>query len=266
MNQSYLYAFFLFLFSLSIHAGTVGSLETTKAFRPLISLQGGYACIEASKNTQQFDGSDSNLFIYEPSGKSCDAGFYGVFLGGEQFVRNVSEYPVFLQLGLEYNYFSNIKNNGVHWVGVDAASFTQYDYQFNLKTQQVLADIKLFIAKNAYFHPYGEAGLGIAFNRAGRYSTSTAETGALNFTPTFVGGNSMKLSYMLGLGIDGDVCQHVRVGLGYRLSYFNTASLGNGSVDLGSSATSSTQAPVSFKLVAAHLYANQFIGHITYIF
>ncbi len=246
-------------------AGSMGAANTSKTLQPLASFQGGYACINASKKSQVYTGTDSNLFTYAPSGSSCDAGFYGVFIGGERFLRDVSSHPVFLQAGIEYNNFDKIKISGINTVGVDSSSSTEYSYQFNTKIQQVLAGIKLLSTTKERFHPYGEAGLGIAFNRTGDYLTSTTNTGSLNFTPEFVGGKDMKISFILGLGLDANIYEHIRVGLGYRYSYFNTASLGNGSVNLGGSSSSTSQIPVSFNPEASHLYANQLLGHITYI-
>ncbi|MCH9689536.1 MAG: hypothetical protein K0U24_02515 [Gammaproteobacteria bacterium] len=246
-------------------AGDIGAVTPSKKLLPMASFQGGYACIDASRKSQQFTGTDSNLYTYAPSNSSCDAGFYGVFLGGERFLRDVSSHPVFLQLGLEYNNFSKIKISGTNTVGVDASSSTQYAYQFNTKVQQVLAGIKLLTTTKERYHPYAEGGLGIAFNRTGSYSTSTTDTGSLNFTPEFVGGNDMKFSAILGLGLDANVYQHVRVGLGYRFSYFNTATLGNGTVNLASASASTSKIPVSFKPSASYLYANQLLGHITYV-
>ncbi|MDX2347133.1 MAG: hypothetical protein QNK11_09715 [Legionella sp.] len=264
MKKTYLYPFILLWSTITI-AGGMGATSSNKTLRPLASIQGGYACMNASNKTQTYSGTDDNLFIYTPSSSNCNTGFYGIFLGGERFLRDISNHPIFLQLGLEYNNFSKTKITGTNNVGVDAASFTQYSYQFNIKTQQVLAGIKLLTTKRERYHPYGEAGLGIAFHQANNYSVSTNETGSLNFTPDFVNSNNMKFSAILGLGLDVNIYQHIRAGLGYRFSYLNTATLGNGSVNLGNASLSNSNIPVTFNPKASYLYANQLLGHITYV-
>ncbi len=242
-------------------AGEMGSTDALQhTMNPIISLQGGYAGINASNHQARFVGSDSNLFIYTPSSSNGDAGFYGLFLGGERSLKTVSNYPVILQLGLEYDGFEEVTINGVNAVGVDAGSSTQYRYSYNVRTQQGLGDIKLMTTVYERYHPYGEAGLGVAFNRASGYRTTTTETGSLNFTPDFVNQSTMKLSYILGLGLDAQLMNHIRAGLGYRYSYFGTASLGAGSVINGTS-----QISVPFKVTSSNLYANQLIARVTYI-
>jgi len=245
-------------FAIAGEMGDVKPLE--EKLRPLVSLQGGYAAMAASTREARFVGNDNNLFVYTPSGSSSDTGFYGLFVGVEHFLRQVSNYPVWLQAGFEYDGFGQVDIKGINRVGVDASSSTQYRYAYAIQTQQVLGGIKLLTAAHARLHPYGEAGIGIAFNRTSAYSASTSETGSMNVTPNFSNQSTTKLSYILGLGLDTQLNTHIRCGLGYRYSYFGTASLGNGWVLAGDS-----DVPVSFKVSTSGLYANQLLARITYI-
>jgi opacity protein-like surface antigen len=80
------------------------------------------------------------------------------------------------------------------------------------------------------FHPYGEVGLGAALNSMKDFNAVTSETGSINVAPTYSNKTNTDFSYVLGLGIDAQVTDHVRAGLGYRYSYLGSSSLGNGAV------------------------------------
>ncbi|MDF1678790.1 MAG: acyloxyacyl hydrolase [Legionellaceae bacterium] len=231
-----------------------------KKVTPVIAFQGGYACLDASKRQARFVGSDDNLFSYMPSASSCDTGFYGAFLGGERFLRDVASYPIWLQAGFEYDGFGQVDISGTNAVGVDAASSTVYKYRYAVGTQQILASMRLFTTTYHRLHPYGEAGIGIALNHASAYQATTRETGNVNVTPNFSNHSTTKLSYILGLGLDAQLTPHLRCGLGYRYSYFGTASLDNGAVS-----TDTATIPVAFNVSAPNLYANQLLARATYV-
>jgi outer membrane autotransporter protein len=118
----------------------------------------------------------------------------------------------------------------------------------------------LFATSYKRFYPYGEVGLGAAFNHAGEYNTTTTETGSLVLTPAFRNQNQTQFSYNLGLGVETQVKTNIRVGLGYRYSNFGASSLGNGTV-----AINNYQSPVSFTLNSSNTYANQLIARISYL-
>ncbi len=225
-----------------------------------MAFQGGYACLDASKRQARFLGSDDNLFIYMPSASSCDAGFYGAFLGGEHFLRDISNYPIWLQAGFEYDGFGQVDIGGTNIVGVDATSSTVYNYRYAIETQQILASMRLFTTTYSRLHPYGEAGIGIALNRASAYQATTREIGNVNVTPHFSNHSTTRLSYILGVGLDAQLTPHLRCGLGYRYSYFGTASLGMGAV-----ATDTASIPVTFNVSTNNLYANQILARATYM-
>jgi opacity protein-like surface antigen len=246
-------------------AGDMGTVAPP-ALRPVVSLQGGYASIGGGK-TQSFVGTDSDVFTYSNSG-SKDTGFIGVFLGGEYRLSSIPVPRLFMQTGVEYNYFGNIGAQGINTVGIEPKTVTTYSYHYNFETQQVLATLRLLTTTYARFHPYGEVGIGAAFNHLGQYHATTTETGSINLTPIFDDGNTTQFSYVLGAGIDTDVSNNLRVGVGYRYSNFGSASLGKGTVILNSEQPptfESYQAPVSFTLSKSNAYTNALIVHISYV-
>lgn len=241
-------------------AGTMGSQVSAPGLRPVVSLQGGYASINAENRTQRFLGTDSDVFTYKSSGGGKNSGFIGGFLGAEHALPFITVPGFFMQTGVEYNYFGSIDVRGVNTVGIESQTATQYKYKYNFQTQQVLGSIKLFKIAYQRFHPYGEIGLGAAFNHVGQYHASTAETGSLNLTPVFTNHNQTQFSYSLGLGVDTHINTNIRVGLGYRYSNFGSSSLGNGVVVFNQ-----YQAPVSFTIGNSNAYANQLIARISYV-
>jgi opacity protein-like surface antigen len=240
-------------------AGDMGSMVSHQGFRPVVSLQGGYASINAGGNTQRFTGTDSDVFAYTNSGSGKNTGFIGVFLGAEHSLPWIS-YPGFMQAGVEYNYFGNIGVRGINTVGVEPQTSTTYQYNYNVQTQQVLGTLKLFATAYERFHPYGEVGLGAAFNHTGQYNATTTETGSINLTPGFSNQSNTQFSYSLGLGVDTQVNTKIRIGLGYRYSNFGSSSLGNGTVTFNN-----YQSPVSFVLGNSNTDANQLIARISYV-
>ena len=241
-------------------AGDMGPISSPQGLRPVVSLQGGYASINAGGNTQRFIGTDADVFAYTNSGSEKNIGFIGVFLGVEHALPWISRPSFFMQTGVEYNYFGNIGVKGVNTVGIEPQTSTTYNYDYNFQTQQVLGTLRLFATTYERFHPYGEVGLGAAFNHAGQYSATTTESGSLNLTPGFGNQSQTQFSYSLGLGVDTQVNTKIRVGLGYRYSNFGSSSLGNGMVTFNN-----YQTPVAFSLSSSNNYANQLIARISYV-
>ena len=241
-------------------AGDIGPIVSSQEFHPVVSLQGGYASINAGGNTHRFTGTDSDVFTYNNSGSGKNTGFIGVFLGAEHDLPWIQRPGFFIQAGVEYNYFGNIGVTGINTVGVEPQTSTTYNYNYNFQTQQALGTLRLFATTYERFNPYGEVGLGAAFNHAGQYNATTTETGSLNLTPRFSNQNQTQFSYSAGLGLDTQVNTKIRVGLGYRYSNFGSSSLGNGTVTFNN-----YQSPVSFALGSSNTYANQLIARISYV-
>jgi opacity protein-like surface antigen len=233
---------------------------TFHGFHPVFTLQGGYDSINAGGNNQSFGGSDTDMFTYANSNKSKNTGFIGLFVGAEHSIPCLSYPGLSLRAGVEYNSFGNMSINGVNTVGIDPGTATNYYYQYDYQTQQVLGVVKLLATTYERFHVYGEVGLGAALNQLSHYNATTAQTGNINITPDFNNHSQTQFSYTLGLGVEADITQNVRVGVGYRYSNFGTPTFGNGMVNFGN-----YHAAVPFGLRNANSYTNQFIANISYV-
>jgi len=240
-------------------ASDMGPMALFQGLRPIVALQGGYASMNPGGNTQHFTGTDSNVFTFNNFGSGKNTGLIGVFLGAEPALPLISRSGLFMQTGIEYNYFGKVGVNGINTVGVEPQTSTTYHYNYNFQTQQVLGTLRLFVTTYERFLPYGEVGLGAAFNHAGQYNATTTETGSINLTPGFSSQNQTQFSYSLGLGVDIQVNTQVRMGFGYRYSNFGSASLGNCIVT-----SNNYQSPLQFALGSSSIHTNQLIARLSY--
>lgn len=264
MIKRRIFGFGLAVFGCTIvSAGTMGPITAPETgLRPMASLQGGYASMNAGNNRlHRFVGADDDVFTYTNSDYGKNKGFIGGFLGVESPVPWLTAYPsLLMQIGVEYNYFEHISVSGINTVGIEPETSTLYNYHYNFNTQQVLGLLKLLTTHYGRFYPYGEVGLGVALNRNNQYVATTTETGSINIAPTFNNQNNTQFSYSLGLGIDAEVTSNIRVGLGYRYSNFGSSSFDNGMVRFNN-----YQAAIPFTLGASHADANQLLARISYI-
>lgn len=240
-------------------AGDMASITFSQDSVFVFSLQGGYSAHNTGKASRYFIGSDSNIFTYANSTITTNTGFIGIGLSAEHALPFEVPRGVFMQSGVEYNYFGSANVKGINRVGIEPETSTVYYYDYHVQTQQILGVIKLFATEYNRFYPYGEVGLGAAFNQASRYHTVAFETGSINITPGFNHYNSVQFSYSLGLGVETQLSMKIRAGLGYRYSDFGTSSLGAGAVSFGH-----YRYPVLFTLSGLHASTNQLLGRISY--
>ncbi|MBN9231181.1 MAG: hypothetical protein BGO90_09220 [Legionella sp. 40-6] len=239
------------------HAGESGiSSYTSPVLRSVVTLLGGYANINAGTR-QTFLGDDDNVFIYRTSGGGESTGFIGGFLGYE---HDLPWYNLFGQLGFEYVYYGPVTPGGQHTVGIEPETSTLYHFKYRFQAQQFLASMKLLTTTYERFHPYFSLGLGTSVNNMGRFTAITQETGSINLTASYKARSSTQFGYAVGLGVESDVYQHVRVGIGYRFSGFGDVSLKDPRLAVNGQAL-----PVPFRLGVNNAYANQFIAHISYV-
>lgn len=228
--------------------------------KPVLTLQGGFAEINVGDKTKSYAGTDDNLFTYTNVTRAKNTGITGIFLGLEKELRRGSEQVFLIQTGVEYNYLGSVHIKGANTAGIEASTSTLYDYNYKFQAQQVLGLFKLFTMSSKIFHPYGEVGLGAAFNQAAEYHAITTEAGSINLTPFYGNRCLSQFSYILGLGIDASVSSTVRLGLGYRYSNLGHSALGAGVVRINN-----YEYPVPFTYSSPNIYANQFIAHVSYL-
>ncbi len=231
-------------------------VDLKQKIQPVISLFGGAATIYA-KHSQAYLGDEEDIFTYHTIGHGKTTGLMGVFLGGEYQLPHPG---FFVQAGIEYASLGHININGLSAVGVEPATSTHHIYHYRFQTQQALFMSKILATIHQIYHPYVSMGLGAAFNHSSQFNNETQETGSINLTPTFQNKKQTALSYSLGLGVDTNLNQHVRIGFGYRFAGIGKSSLGNGQVTIND-----YRAPTSFTLRTPNAYMNQLIAQISYL-
>jgi opacity protein-like surface antigen len=250
-------AFFLVLSLLSISMSTSAfsapTWWTEKTWRPVMTVGAGASMSSYVGKTQYFaiqNPATDQFYTYKASRQSQTSFLFDGFFGAEW----VATTDWLFQAGLEYKQASPFHAKGVLTQGTASSLQNSYSYSYNVLSRQLLAEAKVLYTVKKQFHPYALLGVGVAFNRAYDYATAVP---ALTYTPRYTNNTTHSLSSVLGLGLDVDITQHVRAGLGYRFS------------DLGQRVTlgSAVLNPSGGKgaLSQAHLYANEILAQLTWI-
>ncbi|SRR5579883_338522 len=222
-------------------------------WRPILTLGGGSAFATDVGQSQNFpivDPATDEFYNYAASSNTQTATFYQGFIGAERPLCSNG----LIQLGLEYNQVAPFTAKGILTQGVDVPSENSYNYSYNVIPRQLLVETKLLYTLQQIVHPYFLVGLGISLNKA--YSYGTDAPPLLTFTRMYANHSNTAFSYALGLGVDADVCPHVRVGAGYRFSDYGPVKLGNATIDTSNVAGTLTQ---------SHLYINEILAEISLI-
>ncbi len=239
-------------------AQTLSSIPTMLSnLKPVITFTGGYATVNAG-HSQTYQGIDAIQYIYHNLSHKATTGVGSLFLG----VERANLCPMYaVQLGLAYSYFGPVSNHGDNNVGADPTTFTPYRYHYHTQGQQLLMAVKLLGSILDYSHPYLSIGLGGAWHDNHDYLVRASHGTSTNPAPLFKRRMSSDFSYTLGFGLDTDMALHIRFGVGYRFSDLGKSALGNGYVQ-----SNTVNVPVNFTLKTPHVYVNQFIAQLTYVY
>ena len=139
-------------------------------------------------------------------------------------------------------------------VHISHSTYT-YTYSYSISSQQLLLETKLLNTSFGPYHPYVLAGAGVAFNQASDYQTSVPYS--QSFTRMYQDNSNTSFSYALGTGLDMDLTEQVRLGVGYRFTDLGRVRLGDASID---------GTPVGGTLAQRHLYAHELLAEVTWLF
>ena len=197
------------------------SLIASSKIKPAVSLMGGVA-LTHFKTTE-------NITLLPPyqdtftGSNNDDTPFGGIFAGIES-----PFYQDFLwQIGLSYYQTSAFTAKGRIWQFTNP-DFNNISYQEQIKNQQILIETKFLgtINKKIILHPYLTAALGEAINTASDYTETALQPYVVKHPADFSDHTSHAFSYAFGLGLDVELTDHVRFGVGYRYAYLGRAQLG----------------------------------------
>jgi opacity protein-like surface antigen len=176
---------------------------------------------------------------------------FDVFLGAEWHATPCWR----LQFGVDYITPAFFTAKGSLIQGADVQSENSYAYQYLMKTQQLYFEGKCIYTDLCYFSPYLFMGLGAAFNKAYRFSTTVPDT--ITFTRIYKDHTNTSFSYAVGAGIDFEIFSNIHLDVCYRFANMGRVALGSATID---------DIPVKGTLTQSHLYANQVLAQITATF
>ena len=216
--------------------------------RPVIALSVGSVFTSDLGRSEDFQ-VDPLLFDYDVKHHSQTREIGGGFIGVE-----FSAYEDWaLQTGFAYYQTSSFKAEGDLSQGIDPQSATFIDYQYNIMSRQFLVESKLLTKVYKRFHPYVSVGLGVASNKAKGYKADFNPF--TDFTPLYKNKTTSSFTYNIGLGLDYDLTENLRFGVGYRFTDLGKASLGDSQLDTLS---------VPETLSQSHFYAQELLFQLSY--
>lgn len=245
------------ILSISFHSAALYAYQMAcceRGWRPVLTLSGGYFATWRFGETQTFPIVNpvvDSFFVYSPNKSAKYVSFFEVFFGYE-WVITQDKWSA--QLGLAYDQSSTLNASG-SWTltqGADFASQDSFTYRYDVFIKQLFVATKVMNSFWCRYHPYVAAGIGASFNRATSFSTTVPPF--LTFTRLYGGKTTNSFSYFVGVGLDFDLDEALRVGLSYRFIDFGKVSLGKANID---------GTPVPGTLSQSHLYANALLLQIT---
>lgn len=226
-----------------------------KVWYPVVSLGAGWVINSTVGESQYFPIKDptSDQFYYYDAQKPSQSGvLFEMFLGSEWAFHPQWALQFGADLGAVY---TNYNANGTLTQGADVASQDRFKYNYNAMSKQLMAETKLLYTFKEKIHPYCLLGLGAAFNTA--YSYNTNAPPFLTFTRQFSDNTTTAFTYALGLGVDFDATEGIRLGVGYRYADLGKVELGPSSIN---------NVPASGTISQPHMYSNILLGQLTFVF
>jgi opacity protein-like surface antigen len=228
-------------------------LNAETPWHAVISLGSGAAITSSIGSSQTFPIANpvvDQFYIYTNNRPAQTGGLLDSFVGVEwAFHSNWA-----MQMGLSYNQTWDFKAQGSLLQGADAQSVDQYSYQYSIITRQLLAESKLLYRFKERYLPYVLLGLGAAFNTASNYTTTVPPF--LTFTRQYNNNTQTSFSYALGMGMDVQMIDNFRFGLGYRFADLGRIKLGKAIIDTNNAGGTLSQ---------SHLYAHEVLAQITWM-
>lgn len=192
-------------------------------FRFYTTLSGGLAWATVGESQSFVD--DGSTYDYSADKANQKEALWGASVGGE--LRFSPDWS--MQVGLSYYQSAAFEGKGTVTQGVDPDSSETFSYSFKVITRQYLVESKILLDAGMGFHPYVSFGIGASFNQTSDYNAPVSDF--LTFTPLYKGLTNTALSGNAGFGVDMDLMEYARIGIGYRYSWLGAANLGDGRIN-----------------------------------
>lgn len=276
--------FFISIFGFFCLVNAQNSLATVKPlflttpstwWNPLLTISGGDAFsqnIESSHYFPSSDPTDENFYRYQASRSDVSAPVVGLFLATDIPLNS----RLHTQIGLNYQDPFAFDAKGTVTQGLvmidsglpDALTESTFPYHYQISAQQWLVQAKLLYQWRQGIFPYLLAGFGTSYNRSFHFSVGISPPGT-TMSNQFQNNGQWVFSYTIGLGLDLDVIEHWRVGLGYRFTDYGPSKTGNSILDRGgvnNNGLVNPEVTSPSHLSVSHLYSNELTAQVTYLF
>lgn len=243
----------IFFSGISAYAGTLGAVANTN-FHYLGRITGGVDFVSTTNHSQilnllpEVSGSSD----YRSNNGTQTEGLIGGFLGFEKSFFNYGRQWLW-QFGVSYyQQLENYTDAGVLYQTLGTVT-QNYSYQYTINSEQVYAENRLLLPVREKYYPYVLVGLGAAFNRSRNYQV-VAYDSTSGDAPLFANNTKAAFAYLLGAGIDLDICKGGRLGVGYRyaglgIPSLNTSPAQTSNATLNAGTLSNNQIVAEFSLL-----------------
>lgn len=191
----------------------------------------------------------SQLFLYSPNRSTQGSALFDAFVGAELPI-----WPFNWQIGLGFKQAWNWNSHGSLLQGPTFAAANAFPYHYDILTRQVLVETKLLYELLKCYRPYILFAAGQSFNEATGFATIVP---APLMTRVYKDNTERSYTYMVGVGLDVNVLDYLRFGLGYRFGDLGQVQLGHARLN---------NLRVTGLISQNHLYVNEVLGQVTLLF
>jgi opacity protein-like surface antigen len=143
---------------------------------------------------------------------------------GRRWERDSFWIPAY-SAGVSWQYYFNTQVGNTIMQYSDP-EFLNYNYNWNFKSNLLLATAKLNLVQYGKLSPYINGGIGAAFNNASGYSETALNNVTPRVSPAFANNSSTQFAYQAGIGLDFRASPQAIFSLGY--NYQNLGGLSSG--------------------------------------
>lgn len=246
-----LLSFFILFFELNaLYARSSDRNGPFSQLQPVFTFTAGPSMSQLGQS-QTFTPVDLCHYNYKPNRSATTNMLWGGFVGSE-VKPSSSSWGIIAGLG--YYQPNSLSSMGALTQGVDPMSESTYRYKYQIQSQQLLAEGKLYWIAKERVRPFLMVGIGAAFNKMSDYQTNIPPF--FEFTPVFTNHSQTNFTYAIGSGIDMPLSNSLRIGVIYRFTDLGAANTGSAQID---------EIPIASTLKQSHLYANQILIQLTFI-
>lgn len=224
-------------------------VENANRFKPIFTLMAG-SSISKLGQTQTIAPLDLCRYTYKPNRTNFTQMLWGGFVGSK--IKTTKKWAIIAGIG--YYQPSSFNTKGILTQGADLLSSDNYNYQYHIKSQQVLVEGKWYWTSQQKVQLFLMLGIGAAFNKVSNFQTTVPSF--LAFTPGFSNHSQTNFTYALGPGFDVPLNKVFNLGIGYRFTDLGSSNTGKAEIDT---------IPTNSILKQSHLYTNQVFAQITFI-